>query len=184
MPSPVAHSIIGFTLFRVSARPNEPFDWRKLALCLFAANAPDLDFIPGLLSGQPDHFHHGASHSIALAVLFAILFGVFSHIMKIDSVQWTSPVLLGLYLSHLVLDCFSIDTAAPYGMPLFWPVSHTYYNAAIEFLPDIRRTNSSSDFFASLFSAHNLRSVCVEFLLFVPPALLATALKGRPRLRA
>ena len=181
MPSPVGHSIIGFALYRVSARPNEPFGWRKLALYLFAANAPDLDFIPGLLLGEPDRFHHGASHSIAFAVLFAIVFGLLGHIMKMDSVQWSSPILFGLYLSHLGLDCLSIDTSAPYGMPLFWLVSHTYYKAAIGFLPDIRRSNSSAYFFASLFSAHNLRSVCLELLLFLPPALLATALKVRPR---
>ena len=181
MPSPVGHSIIAFTFYRLSARPHEPLGWRKLALYLFAANAPDLDFIPGLLIGQPDRFHHGAGHSVGFAVLFALVFGLLSHVMKIDSVQSSSPILFGLYLSHLGLDCFSIDTAAPYGMTLFWPVSHAYYKAAIGVLLDIRRCNSSGYFFASLFSAHNLWSVCVELLLFLPPALLATALKGRPR---
>jgi inner membrane protein len=181
MPSPVGHSIIAFTLYRVSARPHEPFGWRKLALYLVAANAPDLDFIPGLLIGQPDRFHHGASHSIAFAVLFALVFGLLSHIMKIDSVRSSLPILFGLYLSHLGLDCLSIDTSAPYGMPLFWPVSDTYYKAAVGVLPDIRRCNSSNYFFASLFSLHNLRSVCLELLLFLPPAFFATALKGRRR---
>jgi len=181
MPSPVGHSIIAFTFYRLSARPPEPLGWRKLALYLFAANAPDLDFIPGLLIGQPDRFHHGAGHSVGFAALFALVFGLLSHVMKIDSVQSSSPILFGLYLSHLGLDCFSIDTAAPYGMTLFWPVSHAYYKAAIGVLPDIRRCNSSNYFFASLFSAHNLRSVCLELLIFLPPALLATAFKGRAR---
>ena len=67
MPSPVGHSIIAFTFYRLSARPHEPLGWRKLALYLFAANAPDLDFIPGLLIGQPDRFHHGAGHSVGNA---------------------------------------------------------------------------------------------------------------------
>jgi len=179
MPSPVGHSIVGFAGYRISARLNEPFGWRKLAFYLLAANAPDLDFIPGLLIGEPDRFHHGASHSLAFAVLFALVFGLLLHITKIDSIRWSFPVLLGLYLSHLGLDCLSIDTAEPYGMPLFWPMSRTYYTAGIAILPDIRRSNSSNEFFASLFSAHNLRSVCVELLLFLPPALLANALKGR-----
>jgi inner membrane protein len=182
MPSPIGHSIIGFTLHRLSDGPNEPFDWRKLALFVFAANAPDLDFIPGLLIGEPDRFHHGASHSLAFGALFALVFGFLIHIMKVDSIRSSSPILLGLYLSHLGLDCLSIDTAAPYGMPLFWPVSDTYYRAGITFLPDIRRDNSTTSFLISLFSAHNFRSVVAECILFLPVTLLLIAVRKRLKL--
>ena len=182
MPSPVGHSLIGFTVYRASARLDEPFGWRKSALYLFAANAPDLDFIPGLFIGEPNRFHHGPSHSLAFAALFGLSLGLVLHTMKIDSIRRGFPILVGLYLSHIGLDCLSIDTAAPYGMPLFWPMSETYYKAGIAFLPDIRRSNSATSFVISLFSAHNFRSVAAECVLFLPLVPLVLALKRGSRL--
>src|SRR5206468_1583553 len=143
-------------------------------------NAPDLDFIPGLFIGEPNRFHHGPSHSLAFAALFGLSLGLVLHAMKIDSIRRGFPILVGLCLSHIGLDCLSIDTAAPYGMPLFWPVSHAYYyKAAIAFLPDIRRSNSTTSFVTSLFSPHNFRSVAVECILFVPVVLVVLALRRR-----
>src|SRR6266496_4632261 len=167
MPSPFGHSAVGLTAYLATSKQDQPFCWRRMAVYLLAANAPDLDFIPGLLAGEPDRFHHGASHSLCFAAIFALLIGLLLHMTKIESIQRGIPILFGLYLSHLGLDCLSIDTAEPYGMTLFWPVSHAYYKAAIGVLPDIRRCNSSNYFFASLFSAHNLRSVCLELLIFL-----------------
>ena len=36
-------------------------------------NAPDLDFIPGLILGRPNLYHHGISHSLGAAVIFSCI---------------------------------------------------------------------------------------------------------------
>ena len=183
MPSPIGHSLVGLTVHLATSRQDQSFCWRRMALCVFAANAPDLDFIPGLLAGEPDRFHHGASHSLGFAVVFAILISLFLRGMKTDWVRSPFLILLGLYSSHLALDYLSIDTAPPYGLPLLWPATHKYYIAAFPFLPDIRRDNSTAFFLTSLFSRHNLWSVAVECFLLVPPLALVLALKSRFKIR-
>ena len=180
MPSPIGHSLVGLTVHLATSRQDQSFCWRRMALCVFAANAPDLDFIPGLLAGEPDRFHHGASHSLGFALVFAILISLFLRGMKIDWVRSPFLILLGLYSSHLALDYLSIDTAPPYGLPLLWPATHKYYIAAFPFLPDIRRDNSTAYFLPSLVSGHNLWSVALESFLLAPLLLLVRALRSRP----
>ena len=78
MPLPIAHSaagLAGYLAFRkrtptISAK-QELF---LLGSCLFLANLPDLDFIPGFLCGDPGRFHHGLSHSLAVGLIGALIF--------------------------------------------------------------------------------------------------------------
>src|ERR1041385_6780612 len=72
VPSPVGHSIAGLIAYQVAPEIDGLARRQVIALYLFAANAPDLDFLPGLLVGDPNRFHHGVSHSGGLALLFAI----------------------------------------------------------------------------------------------------------------
>ena len=76
MPSPIAHSLTGYIIYR-AASPVHARRWQHVVLHLFAANAPDLDFLPGFLIGDPDLYHHGVSHSIGFAVLFASALSLF-----------------------------------------------------------------------------------------------------------
>ena len=39
-------------------------------LILIAGVAPDFDFLPGILIGDPNRFHHGPTHSILAGILF------------------------------------------------------------------------------------------------------------------
>ena len=181
MPSPVGHSLAGLIAYQIAPEIDGMARRQVIALYLFAANAPDLDFIPGLMVGDPNRFHHGVSHSSGLALLFAI---AVSLILRLRRREWRWKqflVFLGLYLSHLLLDYLSEDHSAPYGVPLFWPASKAYYMAPLPLFPDIDRSNATADFFPSLFSAHNLWAVSVECLVLVPFLLLAYALMKRMR---
>ena len=62
MPSPIAHSLAGVALYQV--RPERRHQLALLALLVVAANLPDLDFIPGMIMGNADRYHHGPSHSL------------------------------------------------------------------------------------------------------------------------
>jgi inner membrane protein len=181
MPSPVGHSLAGLIAYQIAPEIDGMARRQVIALYLLAANAPDLDFIPGLMVGEPNRFHHGVSHSIGLALLFAI---AVSLLLRLRQSEWRwKPflVFLGLYLSHLLLDYFAEDHSAPYGVPLFWPASPAYYMSPVPLFSDIHRSNATADFFPSLFSAHNLWSVSLEGLVIVPFLLLACALMKRMR---
>jgi len=159
MPSPIGHSLLGYA-FYTAFRSSDVHDLKLIGLCLFAANAADLDFVPGLLIGDPSRFHHGISHSLVFAVLFAAACSCFR---LIGPSLWTNfGIFFSVYFSHVAIDYFSIDNGFPYGVLLFWPLTNDYYIAPVAFLPDIRRSSVASEFFVSLFSLHNLWAATVE----------------------
>jgi len=136
--------------------------------CVVAANAADLDFIPGIFLGNPNAFHRGISHSIGAALLYGVLAAVF--VRMGTSRPALFGVAAGLYLSHVLLDYFNSDSRPPYGEPLLWPASARYYVSPFTPLLDIRRDASSGlvVFFTSLFSVHNLSAICLELLFLAP----------------
>jgi inner membrane protein len=179
MPSPVAHSLTGYVIYR-AAGPVHAQRWQYLVLYLFAANAPDLDFLPGLLVGDPDLYHHGVSHSIGFAVLFASALSLFLLFLKRDPIRRNFLIFFCLYSSHVVLDWLSVDTAFPYGVPFLWPLTDEYFIAPLPFLPDVSRASSSGiSFITSLFSLHNFWTVAVEFLLFFPFVWLVSIFRNQ-----
>jgi inner membrane protein len=150
---------------------------KLMGLCLLVANAADLDFLPGLLIGDPNRFHHGISHSIGFAALFALC-GSSCRFMG-PSFWKNFASLFCLYGSHVVIDYFSIDTSVPYGVPCFWPVTSAYYIAPAPFFPDIRRSVVASEFFGSLFTLHNLWAVIVESIVIAPILLILRVVRKR-----
>jgi inner membrane protein len=172
MPSPVGHSLTGYIIYRAIAHPVGLKRWQILGLSLLTANAADLDFIPGFLAGDPNRYHHGISHSLGVAVLWAAACGLWLALAKRVAVGRTVALLFGLYSSHLVLDWLGIDTAAPYGIPFWWPLSNAYHIAPFAFWLDIQRDTSSAAFFPSLLSLHNLWAVSIECLALFPIVLL------------
>src|SRR5919108_865930 len=174
MPSPVGHSLLGYLIYRGTGAAPAERTWLTLALYLLGANAPDLDFIPGLLLGVPARYHHGPSHSLGCAVLFALAVSGVILFLKLGDFVRKSITFFLLFFSHVMLDYFSTDTSLPYGVPLLWPLSSEYYIAPFAFLPDVHRSVATSTikFIASFFSLHNLWAVTVEAIMFIPPIFL------------
>jgi hypothetical protein len=56
MPSPVGHSLMGYLIYSATEKSPARPGWGILALYLLAANAPDMDFIPGMLIGEPGRY--------------------------------------------------------------------------------------------------------------------------------
>jgi len=104
-----------------------------MALYLFAANAPDLDFISGLLIGDPDLYHHGISHSIGFTILFGLIFTLLLFFLKKGANLRKYLIFLCPCGSHTVLDYLSKDTRFPYGIPFLWPVSNDYQTPLLLF---------------------------------------------------
>lgn len=133
MPSPVAHSMAGLALTAAlwipSLRPGRE-GWRDLlgrpGLWLGAvvlACLPDLDYLPGLLAGDFNAYHHLATHSL----LWAALSGTGIVLVAAAArAYWSARFALWVLLligSHLAMDMLTADGRAPYGIPLAWPWS-------------------------------------------------------------
>ena len=171
MPLPIAHSAFGFGCFLVfgNAFDREASRGEKVLLagvCVAAANVPDLDFVPGILIGDPGRFHHGPSHSLTAALVGGLLLS-FLLVKMLRGRISSSKIWICCSCSllfHPFLDYFSMDTSEPYGVPLFWPLVETYFISPISLFLDIQRDQSSVRTFAdTLFNPNNGRAAIVEF---------------------
>ena len=170
MPSPVAHSLTSYIVYRITyGKPVWRQSWRMILFYILCANLPDLDFLPGFLIGEPNRFHHGISHSLGFAVLFGLLVGFFLHWRKNEGFLRNFLVFFSLYFSHLILDYLADDTSAPYGEPLWWPISSKYYISPILIFTDIQRVSSGDrlSFLTSLINLHNLWAITLEIIVFL-----------------
>jgi inner membrane protein len=166
MPSPIGHSLMGYLAYRTTAKATTVHQWRLVLLYVFAANAPDLDFLPGILLGDVSRFHHGPSHSIAAAAVFGVLSAAFFS-QKIQAFL----IAFSLYLSHVLLDYLVRDPSPPFGVPIFWPLNNEYEMAPFAFFYPIRYpTSFSTPLIPIVFNLHNLFTVITE-VLFLLPAL-------------
>jgi inner membrane protein len=146
--------------------------------------APDLDFIPGILQGQPNLYHQGLSHSLgsALIVSFAA-----AALVRGRSFWRHWGLFFFAYASHLALDYLAPDGRPPYGQPLLWPIT-SRYNAAPESLHilwGVRHHASTNaplnEWLAGVSQWHNLAAIGIEVLVTLPVILLARMLRQTTR---
>jgi inner membrane protein len=165
MPSPIAHSLVSLTL--ADRKPDKVSGFRWAAFWIVLGNFPDLDFIPGILIGDPSRYHHGPSHSILFVLLLAILaYYFYPFIFKRNRVAlWT---IFAVAFSHLFLDTLTVDTGAPYGLPLLWPFTNTHDRFPFSLFLNINRGMSLH----VLLTWHNLFAVILELLITLPFLLI------------
>jgi membrane-bound metal-dependent hydrolase YbcI (DUF457 family) len=171
MPLPAGHALAGIGLQR--AWPGLFFrkGWHDALFCMLLANLPDADFLPGLLMGRPNLYHHGAFHSLGAALAVALLVAGMARLAgrraePAPRRAWQPAAVAFLILSsHLLLDCFTIDQVPPFGLPLLWPVSGRYVIASRPIFLDVTRSAAAGDFFISIFSRHNLAAALREAAL-------------------
>lgn len=175
MPSPVAHALAGAALYAALAPGTGPRrDWRPWALAAFAGMAADLDFLPGLLVGQPSRYHHWATHSLAAAVVFALLVAPLAA-RAVGSTGRCAALLLAAYGSHLVLDWLTVDSTVPRGIPILWPVSTAVFQAPVPLFTDIHHGASWEKFV----NWHNAAAALREALLVGVPVAAFCGLRLR-----
>jgi inner membrane protein len=155
--------------------------WKILFWYLVCANLPDLDFLPGYLVGKPNLYHHGISHSLGLAALTGLAVGLYGLLKKKISLLKTFGIVFGLYFSHVLLDCLSIDTSPPFGVQLLWPLSGQYFISPLSIFPTVYRAGTSGAFLRSLLNIGNLKLIAVELVYFIPLVVLAHLLIRRSR---
>ena len=181
MPTPIGHALAGVAVGAVLSR-KRPFisPGRDLVMFSLLAQVPDLDFIPGILVGRPDAYHHGISHSLGACLLLGLITGLWGWRKKADPADpaWPRALRWGIMgflvvFSHLILDALNLDTRPPHGLPLWWPFTSRYY-LFYPLLPDIWR---EAPWWPTI--KHNLWAVCLEVLFLAPFTTLALWLRRR-----
>lgn len=163
MASPVAHSLVGATLYFALSR-NRKFDAREFWLVILAANIADLDFIPGFFIGDPEAFHRTISHSLVVTLLFSLMVYVMLRLAQSGhSMRLSVLIFLGL-LSQLAIDWLSFDDSPPQGVPLMWPFTGDYYMSDVHVFSHVRRDN----LFSVPVILHNLKAIAREIMIVAP----------------
>ncbi len=174
MSTPLGHGFCGILVGSLCTlrRPLISPGW-DLAFFALAAQAPDFDFLPGLLAGQADLYHHGISHSLG----FAVLCGGLCAALGAWRGGWREGGRCGLvggaiYFAQVLLDYAGADFVPPYGVPLWWPLDGAYHILTPSWFSDIQRWPWT---WAKVW--HNLRAAGWETLVLGLPGLLVVLYK-------
>ena len=183
MPLLISHSLAAGVIYTTLDEDGDLRGWRRLLIAIGLANAPDLDLLPGLLLGDPNRFHRGASHSLVIALGLGLLVGIVAWRThrwhwrlrgELVSGLYQTALIVSLLLgSHVVLDALTADPTPPVGEQMMWPIT----DAWVQFYPLFERADrvagpaSASEFLRSLVSKHNARAMALEVVL-VGPLLL------------
>ena len=153
-----AHTTAGYLAYE-AIRPAGGHRPALLAVAVALANAPDLDFLPGMLVGRPMAYHRGVTHTIAAVVVVVVLVALGTRLAgrrsprPMRAAAWAGAV----YASHLLLDYISVDSRPPHGGRFLWPLSDAYWQAPVAVLPEIVVDGSGPRaFLASLVGPHTL----------------------------
>jgi inner membrane protein len=186
MATPFGHSLAGFAVYTFA--PSVNHDRLSLALlCIIMANAPDLDFLPGILAGSPASYHQGITHSVGFALLVSLGAAAVYRVWG-QSFPLIFTIAFFAYLSHLAIDFFGPDGRLPYGEPLFWPISDRYFISPIPVFSGVHHVpstyGSTQEWIRGILSAHNIRAIVLESVLILPFAMFGLWFRKRALTRA
>jgi membrane-bound metal-dependent hydrolase YbcI (DUF457 family) len=179
MASPIGHALAGYAIYKIYEAKSDVTGSRRalLSLALFMAIAPDLDFGPGILIGQPALYHQLITHSIGAAFVVSIITaGLFRSMGMSFSIPFN--LCFVSYLSHLAIDFFAPDARPPYGQPLFWPLTGAYFMSPVWLFLGVQHSGSTEastvQWLTGVLSLQNLWAIAIEVIFVGPCAVLAT----------
>jgi len=186
MATPIGHLLAGYAVGRGATLGTKPAQRNLLLYCMVLAVAPDLDFLPGLLQGQPALYHQGISHSLAFALVVSLI-GALALRPRSYGLLATWGLLFAAYSSHLLIDLFGPDRRLPYGIPLFWPLSDSTYLSPLSIFWGMhhaaRTSATTAQWFAGIADLYNVGAILIEIVLIGPFAVLAEVVSRRKRSR-
>ena len=173
MPSPLIHTAAGLALGGVMG--GRALSWRLLFVLGaggFAAMLPDLDALPGFVTGDLHTYHNQWSHSLIVGLGPALVAGVVAHAVGARFRFWFLLFLLG-YGSHVLLDAFGLGR----GVMLFWPLSTVRVQSPLAAFYGVKWS-------AGLWSLHHLVTLANELLFIVSLIVLILSIRRRGAARA
>lgn len=185
--TPLGHSLGGYAVYNFSSVASTNNNRVKLAfLCIFMANSPDLDFLPGILIGRPALYHHQTTHSLGFALIASLVISAFFSIRTKPFSQVFSLCFIS-YLSHIVIDLFESSGHLGHrgGMPLFWLVSTDKFSSPttlyLAFHYERLASASIIEWIKSMFDLYNFSAIMHEVVLILPFIFLGQLYRRRYR---
>jgi membrane-bound metal-dependent hydrolase YbcI (DUF457 family) len=132
------HAAAGYLVYE-AARPAGAHRVGLLAAAVVLANAPDLDFLPGVIAGAPGVFHRGVTHTVAAALVVGVVAAGLGWWRRPAGygARWWAAFAATAYASHLLVDFVTVDAVAPYGARFLWPASARFFHAGSAWFDEI-----------------------------------------------
>jgi hypothetical protein len=166
MPSPVGHILAGAGVYLALARKQDR-SRPILAVTLLSSIIPDFDFVPGFFIGKLSAYHHGMSHSLTFAVVFAAAVFVLAEGPQ-KKIAVRAAIFGGLgYASHVILDFLGAKEGTR-GVPIFWPLSDKPFGLDLGLLGSFYFRDSG---IWRVIHWHNADAVLRELLIIGSPVL-------------
>lgn len=183
MPSPVGHSLIGLAIGMGFFVPRQPVRdiarsaWslrRPLLAAAALANAPDVDYLPGIVSGDLNAYHHFHTHTLGWVVLVVAGVWLVWRCFRPAAGGREFVFLFALLSSHLVADWFTADGRFPFGIMALWPVSGDFTIAPWPVFMRLHKRDWSE-----FLQWHNVIAVGWEVMVCLPLLAAVAAWKTR-----
>lgn len=179
MPSPLAHLAAGAAVATMFTRNVDGLARRRCiwGAAIFFSIAPDLDLIPGFITGNMAMYHNQVTHSFFFGLAFCLLVtGLFKFCFRRFLDWWSYPriafVALVSYSLHLVMDAMTLGP----GVKLLWPFTDERFSLPVTLFYGVRHSEG-------LFSQYHLITIGNE-LAIIAGFLLLARLVIRQRLHA
>ena len=142
MPSPIAHSMVGYVISRIATRKVSPENlaWNRpsslfLVVAILSSLLPDIDTIAGLLAKDLGRYHNNGTHSLVVGLGVALFAGFIAFILdRRHYKKWFFIVLTG-YELHILMDFFTYDSR---GLMFFWPFMSERYASELVLFYGVR----------------------------------------------
>ena len=145
MPSPIAHSVSGYVISQLLSSDKQAIQYRKWwniqTICfMFIAVAPDLDFVPQLLTGE--RYHQGLTHSLTFTIIFVVIVGLIGRLFRKQIFKRLFLLTSAVYGSHLLLDFF---TEGGSGIQFLWPFTNSFFISPLSVFPGAHHSRGLFD---------------------------------------
>ena len=132
----LAHATAGYLAYE-ALRPAGPHRPALLAGAVLMANAPDLDFLPGILIGEPALYHRGVTHTVGALLVVSVAAWAVARILRSRSAWWWGLGAAAAYGSHLLVDWMTVDAVPPAGIRMLWPLTGAWLHAPFNLFGEI-----------------------------------------------
>jgi membrane-bound metal-dependent hydrolase YbcI (DUF457 family) len=132
----LAHATAGYLAYE-ALRPAGPHRPALLAGAVLMANAPDLDFLPGILVGAPAAYHRGVTHTVGALVVVSVAAWAVARILRSRTAWWWGLGAAAAYGSHLLVDWMTVDAVPPSGIRMLWPLTDAWLHAPFNLFGEI-----------------------------------------------
>lgn len=171
MPSPIGHGIIGLAVYAGLANQENRKTFltkKEITIGLLCSYAPDLDFLPGLITGKHFQFHHGPTHSLIFGMVFGFTLSFLLGRFRPETFWKGAGIYAFLVWMHVILDGFIVDNRplVAHGIKIFYPFSDITFKSPIDiFFLDLGLKGSIDPRF--IFTRENLVPLFQEIIVAI-----------------